>query len=83
MNHRKLKVYGGNIFVKGAQRRAIVAAFSQAEVARIIGCSLYEIRGWWSQTGNDHELEIALASPRTIFFTDINKHEAPYERLEK
>lgn len=79
----KLKVYGGNIFVRGVQRRAIVAASSQKEVARIIGCPLYEIREWWCETGNNRELDVALAEPGVVFHADLNFAKREYVRLEK
>jgi len=62
----QLKVWGG-MPTNGnhRQERCVVAAKSQKDVARIIGESLYRIRGWWCVTGNKEEIEKALAKPNT------------------
>ena len=64
---RKLKVYGGMPInpANHKQERCVVAAYSQKEVAQIRGCSLYEISGWWCITGNQEEIQKALAKPHT------------------
>lgn len=64
---RRLKVYGGTPFNPASwkQERCVVAAYSQQEVAQVMGCSLGEIRGRWRMTGNKEEIERALAKPHT------------------
>jgi hypothetical protein len=64
---RPLKVWGGLIFRGGKQCRTVVAATSQAKAAEALGCTLSEIRGWWAETGNKKELEVALAKPGQVF----------------
>ncbi len=61
----RLKVWGGNTFPKGGagQRRRIVAATTQKEAAGVVGCSIYEFRGYWVETANEAELSLAFSSP--------------------
>lgn len=63
---KQLKVYGGNLFTPLGQRRAIVAATSKAEVSRLIGWTVAQMRDYWCETGNERELEQALAQPGVI-----------------
>ena len=84
---RKLKVFGGNIFVytaskKREQLRAIVAATSQKRVSEIVGETINEVRKYWCETGNAVELETALSSPETVFVAEGNHYGAAYKRLE-
>ena len=62
----KLKVYSGWIFRDGNQVRAVVAATSQKEVARITGNSLNHIRNYWSVTANKTHVSDAMEHPGTI-----------------
>lgn len=71
----KLKVYGGLTITNGKQVRTIVATTSQQKVAELTGLPVKYIRDYWSITGNNLELEIALASPNTVF-----KSEGLYDR---
>lgn len=61
-----MKVWGTNIFWQGEQRRAVVAAKSQKEAARLFGVSLYELRNYASETGNEVEVRIASESPGRV-----------------
>jgi hypothetical protein len=66
---KRLKVYGGMPLNKDhIQERAVAAVFNQKELAELTGCSLYEIRGWWCETGNKEELEKALANPHKLIW---------------
>jgi hypothetical protein len=78
---KPLKVYGWTGFRRecpaapngSRQTREIVAAKSWAEVARLSGVSLYHLKSYGSETGNDVELEVALASPRIVFWIPLNR----------
>jgi hypothetical protein len=63
----KLKVFGGLTCENGKQVRTIVAATSKKKAAELVGVSLYGFSDFWCETGNDTELETALASPMTVF----------------
>jgi len=66
---RKLKVWGGCTIVRhGIQERAVVAAYSQKQVAEITGETLYYIRGWWCITGNKADIEQAMQKPLCLVF---------------
>lgn len=64
---KELQVYGGLIYKGGRQRRTVVAANSKAEVARLTGLPISEIRGYWSQTRNDAQVTAAMSEPGTVF----------------
>lgn len=61
-----MKVYGGDLFWRGKQWHVVVAANSQRRVAEITGLSLYYIRNWWCETGNDREITQAHRHPFEI-----------------
>jgi hypothetical protein len=58
--NRKLKVFGMYTFLLGPQARTIAAVTSQKQFAKLIGCSLYDVRGYSSETGNLEELRVAM-----------------------
>lgn len=62
-----IKVFGGLIFLGGKQVRTIVAAKTKKRAAELLKISTYELNTWWSETGNEKELETALSSPETVF----------------
>lgn len=65
---KKLKVYGGMTCISGkGQVRGIVATTSQKNAAELFGCSLSHFRNYCGETGNEKELEIALANPNVLF----------------
>jgi hypothetical protein len=70
-----LKVYGGLTMLHGKQVRTIVATTSQKAAAELVGISLSYLRGYWSETWNRQELEVALAQPGTVFRTDLKGKE--------
>ena len=76
----RLKVYGwtgsrneartdGNFH---GQTREIVAARSAAEVKRLTGMTRTEWEHVGCETGNENEIQTALAEPGTIFWTRLN-----------
>lgn len=64
-----LKVFVGLTMVHGKQVRTIVATTSQKKAADLVGVSLSMVRGYWSETWNEQELQVALAQPGTVFRT--------------
>lgn len=64
----RMKVFGGLVHmgIRG-QCRTIVAATSQAKAAAAVGETLSGFRGWWCETGNASELEVALANPGRVY----------------
>lgn len=60
-------VYGGLTFVDGRQVRTIVAAKNRTQAARLIGESVHSFKQYWSVTGNETELAVALSAPLTVF----------------
>jgi hypothetical protein len=98
---RSLKVYGWTGFyprefmleahknlrerrVQTRNCRYIMAAESKAEVYRLTGKTARDFYVL-SETGNDREIEVALAEPRTLFVRDEINHtpgEKVYVRLD-
>jgi hypothetical protein len=70
---KAMKVFGGLMMnpkrcrEHGGQVRTVIAAKSQKEAARKIGCSLYEFRTYWMETGNAEECASAMTAPGIIF----------------
>ena len=80
---RKPKVYGGHPHIQGhGQVRAIMAG-TQAEIAKALHTTVGYIKTYWSQTGNDVELAVALAEPGTVFWADKNKYARKVEDYQK
>jgi hypothetical protein len=75
----RLKVYGWTSFRSEAirkgshdsQTREIVAAKSAAEVMRITGMSRTDWKNSGCETGNEHEIQTALAEPGVVFWQPI------------
>lgn len=73
MKNRRLKVFGGNDFFGGKQKRVIVAAYNQKDAVGYmkevsgLGFSLHYFRGYWSETGNKEELA-AAKEPGMVFY---------------
>lgn len=82
----KLKVYGGLLNMsphrEKRQVRAIAAVTSQKQMAELVGVSVSQIRGWWAETFNDHEREVALASPGVLFAAH-DLYSADFEPIPK
>lgn len=68
----KLKVYGGEIFYKTGNRRAVIATTSQREVSRVTKLSLSHVQRWFCETGNKYELKTALEEPGVLFIANSN-----------
>jgi hypothetical protein len=70
---RTLKVYGwqGD---RREQTREVVAAYSKAEVRRILGLSAYDNANLFNfaETGNAEEIATALSAPGTVFWKPLN-----------
>jgi hypothetical protein len=65
---RPLKVWGGLIHMGArGQCRTVVAATSQAKAAEALGCTIGEVRGWWSVSGNEDDCRAALSEPGRVF----------------
>jgi len=84
---RPLKVYGVLGWRVGCpaapngnrQTREVVAARSKAEAARLLGCSLHWLNSYGSETWNDRELVVAMASPGTVFWRPNHLSGAEYQ----
>lgn len=76
---RRLRVYGWSETRGGKSVRCIMAATSQKELSELTKMSLYYIRGWVEETGNDVEIAVATAKPRTLFWKASHSNEAPKE----
>lgn len=69
----KLKVFGGLVMVsQRGQLRTIVASTSRAKVVAALAkvgihTTTGTIAAYWSETGNAHELNIALPNPGAVF----------------
>lgn len=66
----KLKVYSSSqYFIKHPairQCRAVVAAPSKKRAAELLNHSMYTFNAYASETGNDKDIELAMASPETV-----------------
>lgn len=62
-----LKVFGGLTFDGGKQLRTIVATSSRTRAAELVGVSANEIKNYWGQTFNPHEVATAMAQPGIVF----------------
>lgn len=63
----KIKVFGGLVFRGDKQVRAIVASTSKAKAAAAVDESPHQFGNFWCETGNQKELQIALANPGQVF----------------
>ena len=67
-HQRPLKVWGGLVHMGArGQCRTVVAATSQAKAAEALHCTISELRGWWSVSGNKDDLAAALSEPGRVF----------------
>ena len=67
---RGLRVYGGwAINTAGKQERVVIAVHNQKEITNILRISLSHINKFWSITGNEKEVELALQNPLTPIWT--------------
>lgn len=81
---RKLKVYGTTAFCRRehkhlldpkrswrTQVRYVAAVTSQKEFADLLGTTIGQIRPYMSRTGNEEEIELAMAKPHTLIFIEV------------
>ena len=66
----KLKVFGGLTMKRGSrfQERTVVATTTQKKAADLLNMSLHEFRNYWCETGNEAEVEAAMAKPGEVVF---------------
>lgn len=64
------KVWGGLVFVSGKQVRAIIKARSQKAASEIAGVPLSQFREYWSETGNNVEIGLAVSGEVVILSRD-------------
>lgn len=83
MTTRKLKVYGWQSHHRTGQVRMIVAAPSQAAVARLAGYKRPSQLFNLSETRNATEREVALSAPGRIFWTTMRTYGEPYQPLDE
>ena len=63
----KMKVWGGLTFIKGSQKRTIVATTTKKKAMELLDLTPYHFNDYWGETGNKIELATALARPNTVF----------------
>lgn len=70
---RKMRVYGAYLGLRGVrgQVRAIVAATSGREAATHMGVTYQDYAHNGCETGNDHEIELAMAEPGVVFYAPL------------
>lgn len=64
-----MKVFSGLKFAKGKQRRTVVAAPSRKAAAELLGLSVGHMKDYWTVTGNQLEIETAMAQPGVVFMS--------------
>lgn len=69
---RQLKVYGGLTRLGPKQVRTAVAATSLTAAAKAVQLPVSYVRSCWSETWSKAELEVCLAAPGEVFFTDAH-----------
>lgn len=77
---RDLKVWGGLTWGKRKQMRTIIATTTKKRAMELLDVSAYTFNLYWCETGNEIELETALAKPETIF---IAENDYKYKFIEK
>jgi hypothetical protein len=67
---RRLKVFTIQDIIRGEQIEVAVATATKHEAARILRVSDYYLRTWGSETGNEHDIEVATKRPREVVFLE-------------
>ena len=80
---KKYKVWGGEIFIEGKQKRAIVATKTKKEAINLFQVSYHRFINYCCETGNETEIKIALSKPNTVFYTDIYDYSIKNYREKK
>jgi hypothetical protein len=80
---RSLRVYGGNLIVRGKDCRAIVATATKRGAAELFGVSVGHFNTWFTESFNEKENEVAKNTPETVFvnFNQFSS-DSPYIRLQ-
>ena len=65
----KYKVYGGMIMVNGKQVRVVIATTSAQKAAHAAKTTVGYVRDYWSVTGNEAEINAAMATPETLIIS--------------
>lgn len=73
-----LKVFGGVGMGPRSQTRRIVATTSQKKAAELVGWSLHSFRQYWTETGNEVEVQVATATPGVVFCRPLDSYHAPF-----
>ncbi len=79
----RLKVWGGLTMTRVGQRRTVVATTNQKDAAKLIRLSLYEFRGYWTETFNKKEVTAAMSKPGVVFRATADSFDASYEQINK
>jgi len=58
-----MKVYSGSLFALGEQLEIVIASKSINQVAKRIGETHYIVSNYWTETGNEDDIKLALANP--------------------
>lgn len=83
MSERKLKVYAAGhhgthrVIVAAPSRAAALIAFNAAGLR----FTAHYLRGFCSETGNEHEIALATASPGTVYIKSTRHNRAEYATL--
>ena len=68
---KELKVWGGLTLKDGKQVRTIIATYTKKKARELLDISVREFDFYWSVTGNEIEVPIALDCPETILTTPL------------
>jgi hypothetical protein len=90
---KPLKVFAGSgfIYTKGGnpQKEVCIAAPSRAAALRGLQSSgllitAHELRDWWSETGNEKQIAVAISQPGVPFYAEMNGRQdwQPYNNKE-
>ncbi len=71
---QKLKAYSGYAWKEGIRRRAVCAAFNQAEVEKLICSNTQYVRMYWCLAYKPEEVRLAMANPHKLVFIEHGEH---------
>ncbi len=80
-NMKTLKVWGGLTFRGCTQCRTIVATYTKKKACELVNISIGELNDYWSETGNEIELKLALANPE-IVFVELNNYKQDFVKIK-
>jgi len=61
---KEYKVFGGNL---DGRLHALVAAKTKKRAAELLNISMYQMTNYFSQTGNEGDIKLAISEPETVF----------------